>query len=252
MVHYRLVSVSNYPNDRKFYKRLQYSLKKLRKLFPQVNQKFEDPTRPVRVLRMPNPKIELWVEKSSLEFFLRNLAEKYHVPTLAERGFGSLSMFRKAVVRAKRRGVKRILFVSDHDPSGLEINKVTVREMPVEVKRIALTLDQVKKYRLLPIKVKRKDSRAKKYIEKYGDKAWEVEAIPPRSLLYIVEKKLIENIPQKFLEQLRVEKEAAKIIRPLEKQILGRLRSEAITLKQKGMSKGEIFRRLTKKFRFGA
>lgn len=63
MLYYRLVSLFDYPNDRNFYKRMGYSLKRIRKLFPDVNQKFRDPTRPLRFPAMPTPGIELWIEK---------------------------------------------------------------------------------------------------------------------------------------------------------------------------------------------
>ncbi len=251
MVFYRLVSLYNYPNDRSFYKRLGYSLKRLRKLFPEVNEKFEDPTRPVRGIRMPNPKLELWLEKLSLEFFLRRLAEKYHVPTLAERGFGSITMFHRAVERAARRGVRKILFISDHDPSGLKIEEVTRREMSIHIERIALTMEQIRKYRLPSIRVKRKDSRAKRYIAKFGDNAWEVEALPPRVLLRIVEEKLTENIPEAFLEELRLKEEAEKVTRPFERRLIEEIRSDAVEMKREGVSDAEILRRLREKYGAG-
>ncbi len=248
MVFYRLVAVYNHPNDHRFYKRLQYSLKRLRKLLPETNEKFHDPTRPVRTPGMPNPKIELWTEKSSLEFFLRRLAQKYHVTTLAERGFGSMTMFHRAIQRAERRGVRRVLFISDHDPSGLMINAVTKREMPIHVERIALTLEQIKRYRLPPIRVKRKDSRSKKYIAKFGDNAWEVEALPPKALIHIVEEKLRENIPKEFLKTLREGEAAEKLARPVEKEVIENIRSEAVRMKKQGLSDEEILRRLREKF----
>lgn len=111
MLFYRLVSLYDYPNDRRFYKRLQYSLKRLRKAVPEVGAKFEDPTRQVSTPLTPRPKIELWLEKSSLEFYLKKIADRYHVPTLSERGFGSATMFRKAVERATRRGVEKIAWL---------------------------------------------------------------------------------------------------------------------------------------------
>ncbi len=251
MLYYRVVSLFNYPNDRRFYKRLQYSLKRIRKLFPETNMKFEDPTRPIRIPPMPNPNIELWTEKSSLEFFLRRLAERYHVPTLAERGFGSTTMFVKAVARARRRGVRKILFISDHDPSGLMIDAVTRRELSVKVERIALTMDQIRKHKLPSISVKRKDSRAKKYIEKFGDNGWEVEALPPRELLRIVEENLKNNIPKEFLQELRFKEKVEKVTKPLEQKLIERLRSEAIRLKKKGVTDEEILKRLSKEFGIG-
>jgi hypothetical protein len=245
MIFYRLVSLYNYPNTGNFYKRLIYSLKRLRKLLPEVNQKFEDPTRPLRRRRSPNPRLELWMEKASLEFFLRRVAHKYRVPTLAERGFGSITMFRKALERAGRRRVERVLFISDHDPSGLKIDEVTRREMlPVKVERIILTMDQIKRYRLPPIRVKRSDSRWKKYVEEFGDRAWETEALPPRALLRIVEGRIRENIPKEFLEELRLMERAEKIERRLKEARI----EEILQLLRKGMSEVEILRYLASKY----
>jgi DNA topoisomerase VI subunit A len=59
MLFYRLVSVYDYPNDRNFYKRLEYSLKVLRKLFLGLNDKFDDPTRKVSLPPLSESKIEL-------------------------------------------------------------------------------------------------------------------------------------------------------------------------------------------------
>ncbi len=251
MVFYRLISIYNYPNDRRFYKRLGYSLKRIRKLLPEVNQKFEDPSRPVRIPGIPNPKLELFLEKASLEYFLRKVTDRYHVPTLAEKGFGSLSMFRKAIERARKRAVKKVLFVSDHDPSGLKIEEVTRKELPLIVERIALTMEQIKKYRLPAIRVKRSDSRAKKYIEVYGDNAWEVEALPPKALLRIVEQKLTENIPKEFLDELRLRAKVEKITRPLERKLIEKIRTEAARLKKEGKTDEKILERLIKEFTIG-
>ena len=131
------------------------------------------------------------------------------------------------------------------------IDLVTKREMPIEVERIALTMDQIKKYRLPPLRVKRKDSRAKKYIEKFGDNAWEVEALPPRALLYIVQHELRKNIPKEFLEELRLAEEVVKITKPLEKRLVEGLRAKAIKLKQEGIPDGEILLRLKRKYGIG-
>lgn len=254
MVFYRLISLySEYPNNRAFYKRMGYSLKRLRKSFPDVHEKFEDPSRPLRSPKIPSLKvgIELWVEKSSLAFLLRRLAAKYNTPLLAERGFGSLSMFRRAVNRAARRRVKKILLISDFDPSGLEINLFTDREMPVEVERVALTLGQIERYRLNPIKVKRSDSRAAQYIQKYGDRGWEVEALPPTVLFRIIEKALRRNIPQEVLEELRLREETERVTKPLEKHFVEAIRGRALELKKLGFSDKEVRKKLAGEFGLG-
>ena len=253
MCYYRLVAVFNYPNDRKFYKRLQYSLKVLRKFFPELNQKLKDPTRPVRIPKTPYySRLELWMEKASLELVLRKLAERYHVPILAERGFGSLSMFVKAVERAKRRRVEKILFISDHDPSGLAIEEFTAREMPVEIHRIGLSMSQIKRYHLPSIRVKRSDSRSAKYLQKYGDRAWESEALSPRVLLRIVEQKLRENIPKEFLAEVEFREKAERITKPVERRVIERMRVEASELVRGGISSEEILERLSRRYEIPA
>jgi hypothetical protein len=77
---------------------------------------------------------------------------------------------------------------------------VTKKELlPVNVERIAVTLEQVRKYSLPPIRVKKSDGRARRYIQTFGDRAWEVEALPPQMLLRIVRERIKENIPKELI-----------------------------------------------------
>jgi hypothetical protein len=183
---------------------------------------------------------------------LKDLAEKYRVPTLAERGFGSITMFVRAIERARKRGVKKILLISDHDPSGLLIGEIRKREMTMpllEVERIALTDEQIKKYNLPSISVKKSDSRAKKYIDIYGNRAWEVESLPPRVLLRIVEQKINQNLTVPELQKIRTEEKVAQAVEPLEKELIEKLRKEAAILAKEGVSKENIVSRLRRRFR---
>jgi hypothetical protein len=63
-----------------------------------------------------------------------------------------------------------------------------------------------------------------------------------------VEKKLKENLPQGFLEELEATRQAEKLVRPLEMRVVGRLRTEAARLKREGLSDEEILRRLSEEF----
>jgi len=49
----------------------------------------------------------------------------------------------------------------------------------VKVERIALNMDQIRKYKPPPNPAKLSDSRCKKYIEDYGSKSWELDSLPP-------------------------------------------------------------------------
>jgi hypothetical protein len=64
----------------------------------------------------------------------------------------------------------------------------------IQVKRIALTMQQVRKYKLPPNVTKRKDTRSPKYVAKYGDRCWEVDAIPPEELQRLVTQAIEEHI----------------------------------------------------------
>lgn len=55
---------------------------------------------------------------------------------------------------------------------------------------IGLTMQQITKYKLPPNPTKLTDSRSDKYIESFGKKCWEVDALKPNVLTQIVEKNI--------------------------------------------------------------
>ena len=65
-----------------------------------LHAKFIDPTRHFVRAPRPYPEIELWVEKDSIRNFFGNLAARYRLSIQVLRGFASLSMYRKALLRA--------------------------------------------------------------------------------------------------------------------------------------------------------
>jgi hypothetical protein len=56
----------------------------------------------------------------------------------------------------------------------------------ITVRRVALTLDQVKEHGLMPNPTKSADSRSSKYVAEFGDQCWELDAIPPDELQRLV------------------------------------------------------------------
>ena len=55
------------------------------------------------------------------------------------------------------------------------------------MKRIALSIDQVRQYDLIPNPTKVTDSRAGGYMAQYGDECWELDAIEPDELVRLVQ-----------------------------------------------------------------
>lgn len=79
------------------------------------------------------------------------------------------------------------------------------------VKSIGLSMDQIKQYNLPPNPAKITDPRAKDYIRKYGQKSWEVDALPPNRLTALVESALNELVDAKaFNSQIKKELEHKK------------------------------------------
>jgi hypothetical protein len=59
-------------------------------------------------------------------------------------------------------------------------------EFSVDVERLALTIDQVNKYKPPENPAKLTDSRAPDYIRKFGDSSWELDALEPNVLRNLV------------------------------------------------------------------
>src|SRR5262249_54079472 len=94
-----------------------------------------------------------------------------------------------------------IYYFGDHDPSGLAIEddvKESIAEFGGNVasfQRVAATLDQMRRHGLRPLEVKRSDSRARKYIARFGTKTVELDAMPPNIL-----RKLITDCIDKHID----------------------------------------------------
>lgn len=164
--------------------------------------------------------IELWVEKDALAGVLRPLANQYHVPMMVNRGYSSQSAMYEASKRylgqddSKVEKLGRvILYLGDFDPSGEDmVRDIGDRMMTFgcgaefEIRKIALTLVQVKQYKPPPNPAKHEDPRSKEFIAKYGASSWEVDAINPKELTRII-KKEIERFIDKDAMRIILEKE---------------------------------------------
>jgi len=245
-VYYRLVAVHEFPNAVSSYKLLVRWTKNWRETDPWLMEKFEDLMRKPRIPRTPSiGELEVWMEKDATFVLLRDILEKYRVPVQVQRGYGSISMFRDALRRARSRGVKKILYYADHDPSGIDIARVVRKRMPVRFKKVSLTWNQIVRYRLFPRPCKPRDRRTRRYIAKYGDQAYELESIDPKVLREITERELRKLIPPRYLRKIELERRAEEVVA----EFIKPLREWAIEALKGGLSSKEITRRLGKAVR---
>ena len=84
-----------------------------------------------------------------------------------------------------------ILHLGDHDPSGIDMTRDIQERLnlfgaDVEVKRIALTMEQISKFNPPPNPAKITDSRCGNYIKKYGNESWELDALEPNVITELI------------------------------------------------------------------
>jgi hypothetical protein len=248
--YYIMVSLIGYPPGRHFYKRFVYHLSKVRERNPRLDAKIVDNTREfIPAMPVGFHRVELWVEKDAIRMVSEDLAAKYRMSIQVLRGFPSISMLRKALIRARKQGIKKILYIGDWDPSGVLIQQFAAREMAgIKFQRIAITPEQARRHRLPSIGVNKRDSRAREFIKKYGNKAWELEALRPRTFRKILEEELRSNVPLSFLRKARRQEKAAKIAGPITSRIVRKIEREIIGMLKKGKSESEIRKVLASRF----
>ena len=146
-------------------------------------------------------RVELWTEKQGSAEMLEGLRVKYRLPFQANKGNASTT-FMQSAARSLEAGTL-LIYVGDHDPSGMDMDrnikerlKLYKAERGIEFKRVALTMAQIEKFDLPPDYTKPNDSKGKAYKKKFGDKCWEVEALPVAIVLRDVEKAITAEIDQ--------------------------------------------------------
>ncbi|MDP2948179.1 MAG: hypothetical protein Q8P22_01400 [Chloroflexota bacterium] len=136
---------------------------------------------------------EVWVDKDALSQVLAQAVYPFNTIVAPSRGYSSYSYLSAAAGRINRHGSggKRavIFYFTDHDPSGLDMSRDLQDRLAkycsgeVEVRRVALTYEQVKHYNLVPNPVKLADLRSNGYVKQYGEQCWELDAIEPTELI---------------------------------------------------------------------
>jgi hypothetical protein len=153
-------------------------------------------------------RVEVWVEKDALLGVMERVCRRLDVDYFSCRGYTSQSEMWRAGKRLSsyvKAGQKPIIIhLGDHDPSGKDMTRdvqdrldMFCGEGEVQIHRIALNLDQVKKFNPPPNPAKLTDTRAKAYIREFGTKSWELDALDPKTLDALVTKNVKEFLDQK-------------------------------------------------------
>ncbi len=159
--------------------------------------------------------VEIWVEKQALEDVVARPAGRWNVPYFACKGYVSQSSMYEAAMRIGEEASEgrdcTIIHLGDHDPSGIDMTRDIQDRMStfgtyVDVVRIALNMDQVEAYDPPPSPAKITDSRAREYIETYGDDSWELDALEPATLEDLIESHITSRLGMGLYNE-RIEQE---------------------------------------------
>lgn len=240
-LYYQLVSRDLIPNKQRWYKRLGDAIVDARYNGDVSWDAIEDRVRQPRILadfdsaqqcvedalrtfRLPrwngqDTYAELWVEKEALAGILRPLADKYHVTLMVNRGYSSASAMYEAAQRFRDAEVggdaTHLFYLGDHDPSGLDMDR-DIRDRLnefgawPEVRRLALTQEQIDEYNPPPNPAKVTDSRAGWYIERFGAVSWEVDALTPQALNQVITRAFEGILDGDALASIREEEDTQK------------------------------------------
>jgi hypothetical protein len=161
--------------------------------------------------------VEVWVEKDALLGVIERPCHALRVPYFACRGYASSSALYAAGKRFREKADEGktcyLLHLGDHDPSGLDMTREnresvntfgnpSITEIAerdgydddavaeenrdfefdpslVTVKRLALNMDQVRRYNPPPNPAKEADARFEGYVKQHGKLSWELDALDP-------------------------------------------------------------------------
>jgi hypothetical protein len=148
-------------------------------------------------------RVEVWSEKGTVRGVLQPVLDQYAVGFRVMHGFGSAtSVYDVSQDDDGRRLIA--LYVGDLDPSGMFMSE---EDLPkrleayggahVELRRIALTGEQVLDLPSFSVTDKRKDPRYQWFRRRYGKWCWELDALDPNDLRDGVQEAIKELIEPK-------------------------------------------------------
>lgn len=159
---------------------------------------------------------EVWIEKDALVGVIERVCDEFDVPYFSCRGYTSQSEMWIASRRLQKHvsgeQVPIIFHFGDHDPSGKDMTRDITDRLELfmgglEVKRLALNMDQVEKYEPPPNPAKTTDSRYGAYIAQFGDESWELDALEPSVIAALIRDAISTLINQSLWDERKREVE---------------------------------------------
>jgi hypothetical protein len=156
--------------------------------------------------------VEIWVEKDALASVIKPVTDRYDVGLFVARGYSSESFLEDIARQMKQFGRTNYIYhLGDHDPSGVNAAE-TIHEglkrlagpgTDITFERLAVLPWQIQQWSLPTRPTKMTDTRAKKFVAKYGPDSCELDAIHPNQLRNIVTEAIQRHMSEEQFNELK-------------------------------------------------
>jgi hypothetical protein len=165
---------------------------------------------------------EVWIEKEALIGVIEPICERWDVSFFACKGYASTSCAYEAAQRLEAYyqlgRYPIILYLGDFDPSGEDMSRDLQERMrmfrvDVDLRRLALKQEQIRRYNPPPQMVKNDDARARKFVEKNGSQCWELDALGPDVIVRLISDEIEQTIDSTlWKKQVEREREGRELL----------------------------------------
>ncbi len=144
--------------------------------------------------------IETWLEKDALSEIFEDALGSYGVTLNVGRGFDGWDSINNAALRFGAQGKPVVvLYFGDFDPSGEDMvrslgERLAALGAEPKIIKCALTLDDIRRYRLPTDFTKTTDTRRDAFVRKFGDVSVELDALP----LAVLRDRIIEEVESRI------------------------------------------------------
>ena len=152
--------------------------------------------------------VEVWSEKGTVRGTLAPILNQYGLTFRVMHGHGSATAVHAAAEESwSSDKTMTVLYVGDRDPSGMHMSEIDLPDRleryggDVDLVRVAIAEeDSNAKVPWFPTDDKAKDPRYKWYVENYGTRCWELDALSPVVLRDRVENEILARMDSKAWE----------------------------------------------------
>ncbi len=145
--------------------------------------------------------IEVWLEKATLRHIVEPITNRYCRRLMCCKGYNSVT-FQEGFLRRAQEAMgigmtPIVLYFGDWDPSGCDMLYAAAQTLTEEMGlfgmdfyRCGINPCHFSSIPADPVPIKSADSRARKFIEKYGPTAYELDAFEPEALQMLVDESI--------------------------------------------------------------